>query len=378
MTHSDLFKIFGVGLTLRLLWLAAFPVPFGEDDFGRIFFKDSLFLGHWLPLTQLLVYLVARLSDDIVWIRLAFAIIESLSACGFALFLRRIASESSALWGGLLFTVNALYVQLTLMPYQDIVFLGLLYASLGLLLKRRPEEGFSMDSRAASLFFGLSCLTRYESWFLLPFLALQKARLESVRKRYGLAEKVILFVGALEPRKNLPCLLRSYEKLLRAGEDTHQLVCVGGSGWGCDQVKAEIERLGLGGRVVSTGYVPYEHLSALYSLCRVFVFPSLHEGFGLPVMEAMACGAPVITAAGSSLSEIAGAESVDPSSEESISEALRRVTADEAPRESLSRRGLEHSGRFSWKNAARQTLEIYRRTAPAGSIQPGAGVGGRS
>lgn len=193
------------------------------------------------------------------------------------------------------------------------------------------------------------------------------SRLQSVRKRYGLADKLILFVGTLEPRKNLPRLLRAYAQLLHAGDDSHQLVCVGGFGWGYDQVRAEIERLNLEGRVILTGYVPYQDLPVLYSLSRVFVFPSLHEGFGLPVMEAMACGVPVITAAGSSLSEIAGAcaELVDPRSEESITEALRRVLSDESLRDSLSRRGLENSRRFSWKHAARRTLEIYRRTAQA-------------
>lgn len=196
MTHSDLLKIFGVGLALRLFWLAAFPVPYGEDGFGRIFFKDTLFLGHWLPLTQLLVYLIARLSDDIVWIRLAFAMIGSLSACGFALFLQRIASPSSAVLGGLVFSLNALYVQLTLMPYQDVVFLGLLYGSLGLLLKGRRESDFRMDSRSASILFGLSCLTRYESWFLLPLLALWKTRLEIPHRGvFGAGVRALLFFG---------------------------------------------------------------------------------------------------------------------------------------------------------------------------------------
>ena len=131
-------KLILFSLTLRCVLLVVFPVPYGNDGFGRIFFSDQLFLSHWLPLTQLIVQLGARLSDGILPIRLLFAVCGSLAAFGFYLYLRLFLDRGLAFLGGLLFSVNPLYLMLALMPYQDVLFLGLFYASLAVLLGDAP------------------------------------------------------------------------------------------------------------------------------------------------------------------------------------------------------------------------------------------------
>ena len=187
--------------------------------------------------------------------------------------------------------------------------------------------------------------------------------LDSARQRYGLGKRVILFVGTIEPRKNLLRLLKAFAPLRRS----HQLVCVGDHGWGYKEVRREIESMGFerDRAVVLTGYVPFGDLPSLYNLAEIFVFPSLHEGFGLPVLEAMACGVPVITSRNSSLSEVAGeaAELVDPIQVGSIQQALQRLAADPDRRQELSQRGLQRSKLFSWKETARQTLRLYHQIA---------------
>lgn len=174
-TTRDLSAIFVFGLVLRLALLLAFPAPFGNDAFGRLYFRDTLFLAHWLPLAQAFVFFPALLTDKIVFIRLLFAVLASLSACGFYLFLRLFVAQPFALLGGLLFAVNALYVILSLMPYQDVLFLGLFYAALALLLCDEPK----LQSKAGAALYGLACLTRYESWFVLPVLVLWKTKIDA-------------------------------------------------------------------------------------------------------------------------------------------------------------------------------------------------------
>ncbi|MDL1874756.1 hypothetical protein FBQ85_06255 [Cytophagia bacterium CHB2] len=172
-TTRDLGAIFIFGLVLRLALLLAFPAPFGNDAFGRLYFRDTLFLAHWLPLAQAFVFFPALLTDKIVFIRLLFAVPASLSACGFYLFLRLLVARPFAVIGGLLFAVNALYVILSLMPYQDVLFLGLFYAALALLLRDEPK----LQSKTGMMLYGLACLTRYESWFVLPLLVLWKTKI---------------------------------------------------------------------------------------------------------------------------------------------------------------------------------------------------------
>ena len=186
-----------------------------------------------------------------------------------------------------------------------------------------------------------------------------------VRERYGLADRFILYVGSIEPRKNLPTLIEAFARRRIAGDLPHQLALVGPYGWLSDDIESLIDRLNVRDAVRFTGYVPYEDLPAIYNLAELFVFPSVYEGFGLPVVEAMACGTPVLTGHVAALSEVAGgaAEEVPDLTVEAIGDAIAALTADRARREELSRRGLQRAAMFSWARAAQQTMEVYRAAA---------------
>jgi len=190
--------------------------------------------------------------------------------------------------------------------------------------------------------------------------------LAGVRARYGLADAYLLYVGTLQPRKNLVRLVQAFASLLGSHSSEPQspanlqLVLAGQKGWLYDEILAEAGKLGLGGRVVATGYVPDKDLPALLSGALAFVFPSLYEGFGLPVLEAMACGTPVVCSNTSSLPEVAGeaALMVDPQDTEALAEALWRIVSDEGLRRTLVERGYERVGRFSWRRCAQEVLEV--------------------
>ena len=191
---------------------------------------------------------------------------------------------------------------------------------------------------------------------------------ERVRRRYGLPDRFILYVGTIEPRKNLPKLIEGFAKRRRSGDLPHQLVCAGPYGWLSRDIEDRIERLQVEDAIRFTGYVPFEDLPALYSLAEMFVFPSLYEGFGLPVIEAMACGTPVVTGHVAALSEVAGGavEHVDRLDAESLGDAMVSLARSRERRENLSALGLQRSHAFSWDRAARETLEVYRQTMAAG------------
>jgi glycosyltransferase involved in cell wall biosynthesis len=140
---------------------------------------------------------------------------------------------------------------------------------------------------------------------------------------------------------------------------------VGLKGWLYEDIFAEVERLELQQAVVLPGFVPERDLPALMSSAALFVYPSLYEGFGLPVLEAMACGAPVITSNRSSLPEVVGDAGllVDPENESALAEALIVILSNEARRQKMSRRGISQAARFSWEEAARKTLKVYREAS---------------
>jgi glycosyltransferase involved in cell wall biosynthesis len=190
------------------------------------------------------------------------------------------------------------------------------------------------------------------------------AELARVRERYRLPARFILYVGTIEPRKNLPQLIEGFARRRRSGDLPHQLVCVGPYGWLSRQIEGQIEGLNVGGAIHFPGYVPFEDLPALYTLAEMFVFPSLYEGFGLPVIEAMACGAPVITGYVSALAEIAGGavEHVGRLDAEALGDAMVSLARSRDRREQLSILGLHRARAFSWNRAARETLNVYRQT----------------
>jgi glycosyltransferase involved in cell wall biosynthesis len=181
------------------------------------------------------------------------------------------------------------------------------------------------------------------------------------RARYHLPDRFILAVGTLEPRKNLITLLEAYHAL-RAENFEVALVIAGGRGWHSEPFFDRLRALGLEDTVQLLGRVPDEDLPALYALAEVFAFPSLYEGFGLPVLEAMACGTPVISSDTSSLPEVVGEGGLllPPADAHSWKEALAQVLSDVNLRADLRRRGLLHAAPFTWENTARQTYAVYQ------------------
>jgi len=187
-----------------------------------------------------------------------------------------------------------------------------------------------------------------------------------VKKRYGLPDRYILFLGTLEPRKDVLTLLQAFA-LLRAGQSDAELrlVIAGGMGWGYKEFFTTREALKLGDHVIFTGFVDEEDLPDLYRGALLFIYPSLYEGFGLPILEAMACGTPVITSTTSSMPEVAGnaALLVEPKKPESLAAAMASVLGDEMRMAELRRRGLERAKSFSWEAVARTTLDVYTTLA---------------
>ena len=170
-----------------------------------------------------------------------------------------------------------------------------------------------------------------------------------------------LSVGTLEPRKNLRRLLAAFARVTAEGATALPLVLAGGRGWLEDGLEAYVSSLGLDGRVRVLGYVDDETLRWLYANCFAFAYPSLVEGFGLPVLEAMGLGAAVVTSDRSSLPEVAGdaALAVDPTDEDALAAALRRLSAEAGLRDALRARAVTRARAFSWTGAARQTLALY-------------------
>ena len=187
------------------------------------------------------------------------------------------------------------------------------------------------------------------------------AQIEAVRARYGLPGRYLLHVGTLEPRKNLVRLLEALHLLRRGGLDA-PLVLVGAKGWLYEGFFRRLEELGLERAVSLLGYVPDEDLPALYAAATACVLPSVYEGFGLPVLEAMACGTPVVCSRSSSLPELGAgaARYFDPLDVEEMAGALRWVWDDADLRREMSAAGLAQAARFSWARAASETMAVYR------------------
>lgn len=182
------------------------------------------------------------------------------------------------------------------------------------------------------------------------------------QERYGLPPGYLLSLGTREPGKNRENVFRALRRLLDQGRDLH-LAVVGQTGWKLEREEAALQDLGLEGRVHFTGYVPQADLPALYNAARCFVFPSLYEGFGLPALEAMACGVPVVTSNVSSLPEVVGdcALKVDPTDAEAIAEAIARILDDETLATLLGQAGIERAAEFAWEGCATATVSVYRQ-----------------
>ncbi len=191
----------------------------------------------------------------------------------------------------------------------------------------------------------------------MSFVASAKAR-----KRLGVEDEFLLFVGTLEPRKNLLTLLEAFELILRQTSLRPQLVLAGGEGWLMDETFSFIRKAGLSDRLCLTGYLEDEDLCALYSSCKAFIYPSVYEGFGLPPLEAMACGAPVIAARNAALQETLGGAAIlfEPTDVELLAGKIVGMFSDEKQRQRMTSTSLKHAAKFSWEKAARLTYEVYQ------------------
>jgi len=203
------------------------------------------------------------------------------------------------------------------------------------------------------------------------------ARLREVKEKYNLPEKFILYLGTIEPRKNISGLISAFEKIANKPEmQDYQLVIVGAGGWKNSEVYRAVKNSIYKNRIKLIGYLENSEKIYYYNLCSIFCYPSFYEGFGLPVLEAMACGAPVITSNLSSLPEVAGdaALLIDPADENSISRAIITLVSDEKLRELYSSRGIERAKLFSWQKSAEKYLELFQplssRVPDEGSIHP--------
>ncbi len=194
------------------------------------------------------------------------------------------------------------------------------------------------------------------------FQAMPAKQANQTKERLGIEDEFVLFVGTVEPRKNLLTLMRAFDQILRQTSRRPQLVVVGAEGWLMDELFAFIKQSSISDRLLLTGYLDDDDLRALYSSCTVFVYPSIYEGFGLPPLEAMACGAPVIAGNIATFQETLGsaAQLVEPNDVEAFARSIVEILDDEDRRRALSRRGLEQAAKFSWQRTAKLTLEVYR------------------
>jgi glycosyltransferase involved in cell wall biosynthesis len=202
------------------------------------------------------------------------------------------------------------------------------------------------------------------------FRPLLDDQVAAFRSERGLPERFILFVGTIEPRKNVTRLIEAFASLHTCELANLKLVIGGAKGWFYGDVFARVEELGLESAVMFPGYIPVSELPLWYNAAELFVYPSLYEGFGLPPLEAMACGTPVVTANTSSLPEVVGQAglTVDPLDVEGLAEAMRRILDDEALRYEMRGRGLQRARDFSWTKTAQETVQVYRRAMESGDV----------
>ena len=190
----------------------------------------------------------------------------------------------------------------------------------------------------------------------------QESEVSAIRAKYSLPERVVLYIGTIEPRKNLTRLVEAFARV-----SVHQpevsLAIAGAQGWMYESLFQRVNELGMGSKVLFLGFVPEQDKRLLLCAAEVFAYVSLYEGFGLPVLEAMACGIPTLTSNTSSIPEVAGnaALLVDPLSVEEIAEALGRLLSEPQLRQRLQLSALEQAAQFSWERTASETVAMYRR-----------------
>jgi glycosyltransferase involved in cell wall biosynthesis len=196
------------------------------------------------------------------------------------------------------------------------------------------------------------------------FYPRDRKSIEEIKKKYKINQDYILCVCTIEPRKNLVGILNAYEKLPDDLKKNYTLVLAGGKGWLDDEIDSKIKEMSSNLNIIKTGYVPDEDLPVLYSGAEVFVFPSFYEGFGMPPLESMACGVPVITSDNSSLPEVVGDAGIMIKADNTValSKEITRVLTDRVLHESLRKKGLDRSKQFSWNKSAEVLLDLIKQT----------------
>lgn len=206
--------------------------------------------------------------------------------------------------------------------------------------------------------------TIYEGVDQERYKPLSRKEVQVVDEKYAINFPYILYTGTLEPRKNIPFLIEAFHIVRRAGIK-HKLVIVGKRGWKYKEVFKTVDRLELQNDVVFTGYIPVEDLPVFYNAADIFVYPSLYEGFGLPPLEAMACGTPVITSNTSSFPEVVGDAGimVDPHDVNQLAEEMQKILTNTGLRQDMIGKGLERVKLFSWEKMAIETLKVYEKVS---------------
>lgn len=190
-----------------------------------------------------------------------------------------------------------------------------------------------------------------------------KEQIQKVRNKYQIEQDYFLYLGTIEPRKNLNRLLDAYEKLCRTKEHVPQLVLAGGKGWLCADIYKKARKMNLGNKVIFIGYVEQADSPVLMCGASAFVFPSLYEGFGMPPLEAMACGTPVILSDTTSLPEVAGNAGifVNPANIDDLYRAMRTVLEEHKNRDRVRMLGIQKASGYTWRISAEILMELYRQ-----------------
>ena len=193
------------------------------------------------------------------------------------------------------------------------------------------------------------------------FRRLDYEQTKATRARLGIGDEFVLYVGTIEPRKNLLTLVHAFEEISTRRESPLQLVIAGRKGWMIDDLLCLIKESPFNRRMILTGYLNDDELCALYSSCTVFVYPSFYEGFGLPPLEAMACGAPVIASRIPSISETVGEAALlfNPKDVPALASSIISLLEDESLRQTMSRKGMQRASEFSWERTAKLTRAVY-------------------
>ena len=188
---------------------------------------------------------------------------------------------------------------------------------------------------------------------------------DRLKAKYNIDKDYILYVGSIEQRKNVNSLIKAFYSLKKEKDIPHILVIVGKEGWGGEKILEEIDKLGIKSEVRITDYITRSDLVQMYNASSVFVYPSLYEGFGLPILEAFSCGTPVITSSTSSCGEIASSAAirVDPENIEILKHSIFKVLTDKVLSDELKIKGIERSKDFSWSRAAGLFLELFEEVA---------------